>query len=223
MGFALPAAAALILMQLPACCGSVLRLHSARFEADGFWWTAEAVWSKTDVGGKKDPHIHLDADFSRSAPGESGHLDVLMFRAEMLAEIGAQPNTMPEDDASEPQIILCCIRQLFIDGLCGDAAVGEVIRTQDFKGIYDRVLVAGNATTAKYNPPKWQISESGYYSILVASCSLKELAIDTIDGEVQFLNAYGFGCGCLPRTLLWVARGLCWRCATGATCCTCRF
>ena len=104
MGFALPAAAALILMQLPACCGSVLRLHSARFEADGFWWTAEAVWSKTDVGGKKDPHIHLDADFSRSAPGESGHLDVLMFRAEMLAEIGAQPNTMPEDDASEVRL-----------------------------------------------------------------------------------------------------------------------
>ena len=43
-----------------------------------------------------------------------------------------------------------------------------------------QVLVAGNATTAKYNPPKWQISESGYYSILVASCSLKELAIDTV-------------------------------------------
>ena len=98
-----------MLLQLPGCGGSVIELRNTQFEPQGFWTTAEPVWSKEDVDGKKRPHVHLDADFSRSTGGLSGHLDVLMFRAEAMAEVGAQPNTAADDEAGEVTAdMLCC-------------------------------------------------------------------------------------------------------------------
>ena len=90
---------------------------------------------------------------------------------------------------------LCCDARTKARGLCGVAQVSESVRTLDFEASndtwYHKVPFPSNATSVAFNPPKWLGRRSGVYSLFVTVCS-EALQVDTISGQVQFVNPYGY-------------------------------
>jgi|EP01047_Picozoa_sp_COSAG01_P057978 hypothetical protein len=200
-----PQALLLALSLLGGAGASVITLDGAPFEDEGYWTTAEPVFSLADTpDGDTPPTVHMDVHFDRPASkrGRAGVLEVLVFHSDQLEGVGLHlnPDQAAKDEEEEvvEEVILCCVEDMVAGESCGQASSGEVVRSMDFMDCvrrgdcaYDRVTVEANETSTKYNPDKWPVRASGVYTILVSSCDT-ELGITSVDGIVWFSNPYGY-------------------------------
>ena len=179
--------AALLICGATLARTSLVRLEHTSFE--GQWALDEPVYSVDDAPeGKADAYVHLEVTLKRSSKVAGGRVEALVFDGVSKPFIGIQP------EGGGPTL-LCCDSLAQKRGHCGVAQLDEVVRGEQYTGaggVHVTARWAGDSLSLKLNPPKWNVTRRGLYTVLLAVCDQRAVGVVTMDGLLEFKSPYGY-------------------------------
>lgn len=153
-------------------------------DMNGFVSVMEAVYAKGDASGTRKPRIAAELNINKkiSSANISSILEFSIVKSNSLDVLG-----YPKDRKTR---MFCCTMDRMNNGVPGCTRVNHII-------IDPRLLVDSHEIlfeeeeSSKFVNVQFSVSETSFYHLVLSNCD-DVLAKYTVNGEISFVNPYGF-------------------------------